>query len=126
MPIVIKPLTDPLKALAAEMLEFAAHSTTTSVDAALDPGRMARLWANRLDQIVRAMLTPETMYTRRDMANALVRQATVIAEIAGATEPPVSTCSRSLRDSIEAYRVELLHSNPPVAHVLGMLLEKCE
>ena len=33
---------------------------------------------------------------------------------------------RSLRDSVEAYRMELLESNPPVAHVLGMLLEGCE
>lgn len=33
---------------------------------------------------------------------------------------------RSLRDSIEAYRVDMLDTHPDVAHVLGMLLEGCE
>ena len=55
----------------------------------------------------------------------LLREAR--ARIAQMTNDAVSAHSgRSLRDSVEAYRVELLESNPPVAHVLGMLLEGCE
>ena len=74
----------------------------------------------RLDDAI-----PNVEWAGQRHVTHLLREAR--ARIAQMTNDAVSAHSgRSLRDSVEAYRVELLESNPPVAHVLGMLLEGCE
>lgn len=69
-------------------------------------------------------------YARTKMEHAEIARLHLVIDAAHASLTALQNATthsgRSLRDSIEAYRAELLESNPPVAHVLGMLLEECE